>query len=410
MSGTAPQLASRSGSDDSDDDEDDPFASPQPKKSRATKQANVNQPRLKLSKGVPQKLNNDWNEKKRKFPRIEENDLQIVAWINTEVQKHDENVRDLVRKHLDVLTGMQKPAKRIRKSSPKSSEGQDDKEAKKKKKEETKKKKDDNQFKRDLKLRRIQQERDLANQQLLLYNDIKTEFITIEQSIENEQTIEGLENLYNNNNNQMENINKINDKRSRIVLKIILEENKKAIMNKAPHVGGGLHATWFINEQNRSGAASIDDQEEDEEITGKKKRPGRGDITKIKDVPSMKQSIKLSLKAINKNAIKICNLQKQIQERSMKINDEPRANNEPTEEIIDMMNTADELLEKYKAKLRDIRNAKQRQQQPEVDNHVIKPIFQCCIYDGDSQIHHIIVKTAGSMPTRLVFEAENGKN
>ena len=67
----------------------------------------------------------------------------------------------------------------------------------------------------------------------------------------------------------------------------------------------------------------------------------------------MKQSIKLSLKAINKNAIKICNLQKQIQERSMKINDEPRANNEPTEEIIDMMNTADELLEKYDALLKE---------------------------------------------------------
>ncbi len=58
-----------------------------------------------------------------------------------------------------------------------------------------------------------------------------------------------------------------------------------------------------------------------------------------------------------------------------------------------------------------IRNAKQRQQpdEVEVDNHrrhrvvfVIEPIFQCYIYDSDTQFHHLIGDTAGSIHTRIL--------
>ena len=271
-----------------------------------------------------------------------------------------------------------------------------------------------NQYKKQLKSNRIQEEQVVSNQQLALNEEIVNNFTNIEQSITNQQgNINDLENLYNNNNNQMENINKINDKRSKKMFRIRLETNKVEIVNQAVFVEGGLSAQWFLNEQNRSRAAKADDEEEFEENIGTKKRPGRSDITKIKDIKSMKKSIKTSLNAINKNGIKICKLQKQIQKFTMPINilDAP-ANIEPTEDIINMMKEADELLKQYDAKLRDIRNAKRRQQPDEVDNHyrVIQPIFQCCFYDGDAHIHHLIGNTAGSIPTRLVFEAENGKN
>ena len=105
----------------------------------------------------------------------------------------------------------------------------------------------------------------------------------------------------------------------------------------------------------------------------------------------MKQSIKSSLKAINRHGEKICQLQKQIQKLTMPVYIDAPADIEPTDDIIVMMEEADELLKQYHEKLRDIRNAKQRQQPNEVEvevvNHyrVIKPIFQCCIYDGDAQ-------------------------
>jgi len=141
MSRKVPQLQAESSTDDSNDDSNDIFAPKQTKKSQATKQAKVNQPRTKLSKGVPQELQNAWNMKKLQNPNIEGNSLQTVSWIITEVKNYNENVRHLVQENLEVLTGVKKPPKRIRASSSKLSEGQGDKEAKNKKKEEATRKK-----------------------------------------------------------------------------------------------------------------------------------------------------------------------------------------------------------------------------------------------------------------------------